>query len=88
MARAYAGTGDVRDPALSPVFADLRGLPALLVQASEADEFAPDALAHNLALVETVTDVAASYGATPGQVRDQVRARLDLAVARVRLPAA
>jgi aryl-alcohol dehydrogenase-like predicted oxidoreductase len=35
---------------------------------AQIPRFAPDALEHNLALVETVKDVAAGYGATPGQV--------------------
>ena len=35
---------------------------------AQIPRFEPEALAHNLALVETVTDVAASHGATPAQV--------------------
>lgn len=35
---------------------------------AQIPRFAPDVLEHNLALVETVKDVAAGYGATPGQV--------------------
>jgi aryl-alcohol dehydrogenase-like predicted oxidoreductase len=35
---------------------------------AQIPRFAPDALEHNLALVETVKDVAAGYSATPGQV--------------------
>jgi aryl-alcohol dehydrogenase-like predicted oxidoreductase len=35
---------------------------------AQIPRFAPDALAHNLALVEVVKEVAAGYDATPGQV--------------------
>lgn len=35
---------------------------------AQIPRFAPDALEHNLALVETVKEVAAAYDATPGQV--------------------
>jgi acetyl esterase/lipase len=36
-ARAYAGGSDLRDPDLSPMFADLAGLPPVLIQIGTAD---------------------------------------------------
>jgi acetyl esterase/lipase len=42
-AQAYLGAADRRDPTASPVFADLSGLPPLLVQAGGAELLASDA---------------------------------------------
>src|SRR5512134_1871652 len=44
MAQAYAGTGDFKAPLLSPLYADLRGLPPLLVQVGSDEVLLDDAL--------------------------------------------
>jgi phosphinothricin tripeptide acetyl hydrolase len=43
MAKAYAGAGDPRAPLVSPLFADLRGLPPLLVQVGSDEVLLDDA---------------------------------------------
>jgi phosphinothricin tripeptide acetyl hydrolase len=43
MARAYIGGGDPRRPLVSPLFADLRGLPPLLVQVGSEEVLLDDA---------------------------------------------
>src|SRR3546814_18288990 len=40
---AYVGAGDPSDPGISPLFADLSGLPPLPVQATSAEVLADDA---------------------------------------------
>jgi acetyl esterase/lipase len=45
MARLYLGTADPRDPLASPVHADLKGLPPLLVQVGSAEILLDDAIA-------------------------------------------
>lgn len=47
-ARLYAGEASLRDPLVSPLYADLTGLPPMLVQTGGAEVFATE----NLALVE------------------------------------
>ncbi len=42
-ARTYLGEADARDPRASPVFADLRGLPPMLIQVGEAEVLLDDA---------------------------------------------
>ena len=42
MARAYLGGADARTPLASPIYADLRGLPPLLVQVGAAEELLDD----------------------------------------------
>jgi epsilon-lactone hydrolase len=44
MAQAYAGSGDPKAPLLSPLYADLRGLPPLLVQVGSDEVLLDDAL--------------------------------------------
>jgi monoterpene epsilon-lactone hydrolase len=44
MAQAYAGAGDPKAPLLSPLYADLRGLPPLLVQVGSDEVLLDDAL--------------------------------------------
>jgi phosphinothricin tripeptide acetyl hydrolase len=44
MAQAYAGAGDPRTPLMSPLYADLRGLPPLLVQVGSDEVLLDDAL--------------------------------------------
>jgi monoterpene epsilon-lactone hydrolase len=58
----YAGAADPADPLLSPVFADLRGLPPLLVQVGsheilldDATRLATQAAAHDVAVTLQVT---------------------------------
>lgn len=43
MAQAYAGAGDRKAPLVSPLFADLRGLPPLLVHVGDAEVLLDDA---------------------------------------------
>jgi phosphinothricin tripeptide acetyl hydrolase len=43
MAQAYAGAGDAKAPLVSPLFADLRGLPPLLVQVGTDEVLLDDA---------------------------------------------
>jgi acetyl esterase/lipase len=40
----YAGTRDVRDPLISPVYANLHGLPPLLIQAGTREVLLSDAV--------------------------------------------
>jgi len=42
MAKQYAGTNDPKDPLISPVFADMRGLPPLLFQVGDAEVLLDD----------------------------------------------
>jgi acetyl esterase/lipase len=44
MAQAYAGAGDLKAPLLSPLYADLRDLPPLLVQVGSDEVLLDDAL--------------------------------------------
>jgi acetyl esterase/lipase len=44
LADAYAGTADRRDPLISPLFADLRGFPPVLLQAGSAETLLDDAV--------------------------------------------
>jgi phosphinothricin tripeptide acetyl hydrolase len=44
MARAYIGDGDAKAPLVSPLYADLRGLPPLLVQVGSDEVLLDDAL--------------------------------------------
>jgi epsilon-lactone hydrolase len=44
MAQAYAGAGDPKAPLLSPLYADLRGLPPLLVQVGSDEVLLDDSL--------------------------------------------
>jgi acetyl esterase/lipase len=42
MAKQYAGANDAQDPLISPVFADMRGLPPLLIQVGDAEVLLDD----------------------------------------------
>jgi acetyl esterase/lipase len=44
MAQAYVGAGDPKAPLVSPLYADLRGLPPLLVQVGSDEVLLDDAL--------------------------------------------
>jgi acetyl esterase/lipase len=57
-ARAYVGDGDPRHPTISPRWADLRGLPPMVVQAAGDDLLLPDAL--GLAAAARQADVPVS----------------------------
>ncbi|MEL7208251.1 MAG: alpha/beta hydrolase fold domain-containing protein, partial [Actinomycetota bacterium] len=56
-AEAYVGDGDRRDPLVSPRFADLAGLPPLLVQVGEPEVLLDDARAVATAAEEAGTEV-------------------------------
>lgn len=44
MAAGYAGSGDLRDPAISPLYADLSGLPSALFSIGTIDPLVDDSL--------------------------------------------
>jgi epsilon-lactone hydrolase len=60
----YAGTTDPADPLVSPVFADLRGLPPLLIQAGSNELLLDDAV--RLAARAAADDVPVTLQITPG----------------------
>jgi acetyl esterase/lipase len=60
----YAGSADPADPLISPVFADLRGLPPLLIQAGSNELLLDDAV--RLAGRAAAGDVAVTLEVTPG----------------------
>jgi epsilon-lactone hydrolase len=60
----YAGPADPADPLISPVFADLRGLPPLLIQAGSNELLLDDAV--RLAARAAAGDVMVSLEVTPG----------------------
>lgn len=60
----YAGTADPADPFISPVFADLTGLPPLLIQAGSHEILLDDST--RLAARAAAADVAVTLDVTPG----------------------
>jgi epsilon-lactone hydrolase len=60
----YVGTADATTPTISPVFADLAGLPPLLIQAGSHEILLDDAL--RIAANAAVADVAVDLQITPG----------------------
>jgi epsilon-lactone hydrolase len=60
----YIGTCDPADPLISPVFADLRGLPPLLIQAGSHELLLDDAV--RLAARAAADDVRVTLDITPG----------------------
>jgi acetyl esterase/lipase len=60
----YVGTADATTPTISPVFADLAGLPPLLVQAGSHEVLLDDAL--RIAAHAAAADVAVDLQITPG----------------------
>ena len=60
----YVGTADPADPLISPVFADLRGLPPLLIQAGSNELLLDDAV--RLAARAAADDVPVTLEVTPG----------------------
>ena len=69
-AAAYAGSADRADPAISPLLADLAGLPPLLIQAGSDDLLAPDAA--RLAAAAPAAGVDVTYTRWPGLGHDFV----------------
>jgi epsilon-lactone hydrolase len=63
-AKDYASTADPADPLISPVFADLRGLPPLLIQAGSNELLLDDAT--RLAARAAADDVPVTLEVTPG----------------------
>jgi acetyl esterase/lipase len=61
---AYRGEADPHDPLLSPLYADLRGLPPLLVQAGEGELLRSDA--ERLAALATQAGVPTTLDIWPG----------------------
>jgi acetyl esterase/lipase len=60
----YVGAADPADPLISPVFADLRGLPPLLIQAGSNELLLDDAV--RLAARAAADDVPVTLEVTPG----------------------
>jgi epsilon-lactone hydrolase len=67
-AAAYAGPGQWSEHLVSPLRADLRGLPPLLIQAGSDDLLAPDA--QRLAAAASAAGVEVSYSLWPGMWHD------------------
>jgi acetyl esterase/lipase len=63
-AKDYLGAADPADPLISPVFADLRGLPPLLIQAGSNEVLLDDAV--RLAARAAADDVPVCLEVTPG----------------------
>ncbi|WP_369362371.1 alpha/beta hydrolase fold domain-containing protein [Streptomyces sp. CG4] len=63
-AKDYAAAADPSDPLVSPVFADLRGLPPLLIQAGSHELLLDDAV--RLAARVAADDVPVTLEVTPG----------------------
>ncbi|MEY9877474.1 monoterpene epsilon-lactone hydrolase [Streptacidiphilus sp. MAP12-33] len=63
-ARDYVGAADASDPLISPAFADLRGLPSLLIQAGSHELLLDDAV--RLAARAATDDVPVTLDVTPG----------------------
>jgi acetyl esterase/lipase len=62
--RDYVGAADAAHPLISPVFAELRGLPPLLIQAGSHEVLLDDAV--RLAARAAADDVAVTLDVTPG----------------------
>jgi epsilon-lactone hydrolase len=67
-AQAYAPVADRAQPMVSPLHADLAGLPALLIQCGTDDLLAPDA--ENLAVRAAAAGVDVTYSRWPGLWHD------------------
>jgi epsilon-lactone hydrolase len=66
LAAAYAGTADRRDPLISPLFADLRGFPPMLIQVGSAETLLDDAT--RLAAAAGAADVAVTLEVWPHMI--------------------
>jgi acetyl esterase/lipase len=85
-ARAYVPTGDRAHPLVSPLHADLGGLPPLLIQCGTDDLVAPDS--ENLAVRAKAAGVDVTYSRWPGMWHDftlqpDIVAAADSALAQV-----
>jgi len=60
----YVGSADPTDPAISPIFADLRGLSPILIQAGSHEILLDDSI--RLARRAAIDDVAVTLDVTPG----------------------
>jgi monoterpene epsilon-lactone hydrolase len=69
-AAAYAGPADRADPAVSPLLAEVAGLPPLLLQSGSDDLLAPDA--GRLAAIASAAGVDVTYTRWPGLGHDFV----------------
>jgi len=69
-AAAYSGSADRADPSISPLLADLAGLPPLLIQAGSDDLLAPDA--RRLAAAASAAGADVTYTRWPGLGHDFV----------------
>jgi epsilon-lactone hydrolase len=67
-ARAYAPVADRAQPLISPLHANLEGLPPLLIQCGTDDLLAPDA--EHLAVRAAAADVDVTYSRWPGMWHD------------------
>ncbi len=68
MAGAYTGEGDRKNPYVSPVFADLRGLPPLIIQVGSMEVLLDDSL--TLARNAALADVPVWLSVWPGYSHD------------------
>ena len=66
LASAYAGTADRRDPLISPLFADLRGFPPVLLQVGSAETLLDDAV--RFARAAGLADVAVTLEVWPHMI--------------------
>jgi acetyl esterase/lipase len=66
LASAYAGTADRRDPLISPLFADLRGFPPVLLQVGSAETLLDDAV--RFARTAGLADVAVTLEVWPHMI--------------------
>jgi monoterpene epsilon-lactone hydrolase len=66
LAAAYAGAADRRDPLISPLFADLKGFPPVLIQVGSAETLLDDAV--RFAAKAGAADVAATLEIWPHMI--------------------
>jgi acetyl esterase/lipase len=66
LALAYAGVHDRRDPLISPLFAELKGFPPVLVQVGSAETLLDDAV--RFAAAASAADVAATLEIWPHMI--------------------
>jgi acetyl esterase/lipase len=66
LAAAYAGAHDRRDPLISPLFADLRGFPPVLIQVGSAETLLDDAV--RFARAAGLADVAVTLEVWPHMI--------------------
>ena len=66
LAAAYAGAADRRDPLISPLFADLKGFPPVLIQVGSAETLLDDAV--RFARAAGLADVAVTLEVWPHMI--------------------